>query len=49
MCMFAFILQASSIWLLALVKKCSSHEALQSQLVQLQGAFMRLLSESDGN
>lgn len=39
--------QASSIWLLALVKKCSSHEALQSQLVQLQGAFMRLLSEAD--
>lgn len=39
--------QASSIWLLALVKKCSSHEALQSQLIELQGAFMRLLSETD--
>ena len=40
--------QASSIWLLAVVKKCSSHQALQSRLKKLQSAFMQLLSENDG-
>ncbi|XP_052776475.1 LOW QUALITY PROTEIN: proteasome adapter and scaffold protein ECM29-like [Mya arenaria] len=39
--------QASSVWLLALVKKCSSHPALQSRLQNLQSAFMQLLSEND--
>lgn len=40
--------QASSIWLLALVKKCGYHQALQSRLPKLQSAFMQLLSENDG-
>ncbi|KAL4235658.1 hypothetical protein ACF0H5_004053 [Mactra antiquata] len=39
--------QASSIWLLAVVKKCGSHTALQSRLPDLQSAFMQLLSEND--
>jgi hypothetical protein len=40
--------QAACIWMLALVKKCCSHDALQGRLSDLQGAFMKLLSESDG-
>ncbi|XP_053393707.1 proteasome adapter and scaffold protein ECM29-like [Mercenaria mercenaria] len=39
--------QASSIWLLALVKKCGSHPAIQARLTSLQSAFMQLLSEID--
>lgn len=39
--------QASSIWLLALVKKCSSHPAIQTRLMDLQKSFMQLLSEND--
>ncbi|KAH3831754.1 hypothetical protein DPMN_105024 [Dreissena polymorpha] len=39
--------QASSVWLLALVKGCSAHPALQGRLLVLQSAFMQLLSEND--
>ncbi|KAK3091483.1 hypothetical protein FSP39_020174, partial [Pinctada imbricata] len=39
--------QAAVIWLLALVKKCGYHSALQGQLSQIQAAFMSMLSEND--
>lgn len=39
--------QAACIWLLALVKSCNTHEALQSNLLNIQGAFMKMLSEND--
>ncbi|XP_021353886.1 proteasome-associated protein ECM29 homolog [Mizuhopecten yessoensis] len=39
--------QAACIWLLALVKSCNTHEALQSNLLQIQRAFMKMLSEND--
>ena len=40
--------QASSVWLLALVRRSSDHPALQSRLPRIQGAFMALLSENNG-
>ena len=43
-----FDFQAACIWLLALVKTCSFHEALQANLLQIQAAFMKMLSENDG-
>ncbi|CAG2228106.1 ECM29 [Mytilus edulis] len=39
--------QAACIWLLALTKTCGPDPAVQSKLSQIQGAFMRLLSEND--
>ncbi|XP_060085987.1 proteasome adapter and scaffold protein ECM29-like [Ylistrum balloti] len=39
--------QAACIWLLALVKSCNMHEALQSNLLEIQRAFMKMLSEND--
>ncbi|XP_033738890.1 proteasome adapter and scaffold protein ECM29-like [Pecten maximus] len=39
--------QAACIWLLALVKSCNTHEVLQSSLLQIQRAFMKMLSEND--
>lgn len=39
--------QAACIWLLALVKNCNTHEALQSNLLEIQRAFMKMLSEND--
>ncbi|KAL5016584.1 hypothetical protein ScPMuIL_006173 [Solemya velum] len=41
------IRQAACIWLLSLVKKCSAHKSIQGKMQQIQGAFMKLISESD--
>ncbi|KAL3868785.1 hypothetical protein ACJMK2_041546 [Sinanodonta woodiana] len=41
------IRQSSCVWLLALAKQCGSHQALQNRLKDVQGAFMKLLSEAD--
>ena len=43
-----FAPQAACIWLYTLVKQCSQHQAVQSQLLQIQRGFIRLLSDSDG-
>ena len=40
--------QAACIWLYTLVKQCSQHKAVQSQLLNIQRGFIRLLSDSDG-
>ena len=40
--------QAAVIWLLALVKKCGFHRALQGKLSEIQAGFMSMLSENDG-
>lgn len=42
------IRQAACIWLLAVVKKCGKHQAVQEKLKDVQAAFMSLLSEKDG-
>ncbi|XP_030852041.1 proteasome adapter and scaffold protein ECM29-like [Strongylocentrotus purpuratus] len=38
--------QASCFWLLSVAKKCGSHPSLQKRLVDVQGAFIDMLSES---
>jgi len=42
------LFQAACVWLLALVKKCSSYTQVQSKLQVIQMAFMNLLNEKDG-
>ncbi|XP_070194752.1 proteasome adapter and scaffold protein ECM29-like isoform X2 [Littorina saxatilis] len=39
--------QAACIWLYTVVKQCSQHKAVQSQLLEIQRGFIRLLSDSD--
>lgn len=46
---FSHILtQATSIWLLALLKNCPEREPIKSSLQQLQDMFMDFLSENSG-
>jgi len=42
------IRQAACVWLLAVVSKCSHYSEVQSRIMDLQDAFISLLSESDG-
>ncbi|GAB1605474.1 proteasome adapter and scaffold protein ECM29-like [Argonauta hians] len=42
-----FVRQGACMWLLALVKQCGSHPALQKRLPEIQAAFMAMLSDSD--
>lgn len=40
--------QAACVWLLAVVSKCSRYHDVQTRIMDLQDAFILLLSESDG-
>jgi proteasome component ECM29 len=44
-----FSSQATSIWLLALLKHCPNREPVKQRLDAMQNAFMDLLSENSGN
>lgn len=44
-----FSLQATAIWLLALLKHCPNREPIKQRLDALQKTFMDLLSENSGN
>lgn len=41
--------QASSIWMLAVVKNCGKREPISERLETLQNTFLRLLGENNGN
>jgi len=45
----SFFLQATGIWLLALLKHCPNREPIKQRLDALQKTFMDLLSENNGN
>jgi hypothetical protein len=43
------MLQATAIWLLALLKHCPNREPVKQRLDAMQKTFMDLLSENSGN